>query len=136
MPDAETDYTVRTEAGTSAIGEQFEIMNYLREGFLDNWFVVDGCSGQPEGDINEWREIIAAIKEKKDLRHTRVGVKFQNGIYSLFSPRNQSGKNDTVMFDEREMQDWLVNAEALLKQHESAVEGGERNKKHTRARSD
>ena len=46
--------------------------NYLRAGFLDNWMVIDGYNfGQPEGSPDEWRQIVAAIKENRNFCEAR-----------------------------------------------------------------
>ena len=64
----------------------------FRSPYLSDWFAVapyDG-TGQPEGSGAEWREILAAMKERRSCTHfRRIAVEFDSGGNAWFwSPRN------------------------------------------------
>lgn len=100
-------------------------MNYLQSGFSDNWFVVDGCWAQPEGAPEEWREILVAMRSGLDKHFTRVGVYFQNGYATIYSPRNRAHEGDDILLSPDELEDWISNAELTLKEHFQEVKDGE-----------
>lgn len=97
-------------------------MNYLRHGMSSDWFVVDGCFGQPEGNAEEWQKIIAAVRAKTPCAcraSRRLAVDVMSHGFSLSSSRNSTGEEDVVFFPWAEADEWVKAAEALLSPHKS-----------------
>jgi hypothetical protein len=93
--------------------------------WLDDWFVIDGCSGQPEGPAGEWRQIVQAIRERRPLGFKRVGLSIGRDWIEICSPRNAYGADDhkTIFFSECE--EFCKSVEAVLALHdEEFTEGG------------
>lgn len=103
-------------------------MTSLRKSeWLEDWFVVDGAPfGQPEGTSAEWKAAIEAIKRKERYRDARrLGVRILPGGFGFYSPRNVTSEDDYVSLCAREVQEFIEQAEALLREYNHEVEKGE-----------
>lgn len=100
---------------------------FLRKSeWLDDWYVVDGCSAMPEGTAEEWQQVIEALKSGKDHRvATRIAVRTLVWGVEFYSPRNSCDREDSVQLDKDLLPEWIAKAETLLKTEMHCVEGGE-----------
>lgn len=87
----------------------------LRESeWLGDWFVLDEYqSAQPEGTAEEWREVIEAIKNRRNVSFRRVSVRFDSGFFSFTSPRNSIVDCEAILTPS-EITDFVAQAESVL----------------------
>lgn len=94
-------------------------MNHLEKSrWLSDWYVVRGSLfGDPEGTAEEWRTVIAGMKEKKPYVQggRRVAARINtNGDVEFYSPRNSTGPYDFAEVDAADVPAWIERAEMLL----------------------
>ena len=83
---------------------------------ITDWFVLaPGKFGfaQPEGDSEEWREILEAMHLRKNKAFKRVAVMFENGNAYLHSPKNSDDPYSYVIFA-NELDDWIMQTRKIL----------------------
>ena len=84
--------------------------------WLEDWFVIEPCTGtgQPEGNGEEWREIIAAMKERRSMSFKRIGVMFDSqGDAWFWSPRN-SMHRDAASVPAARVDEWTERATKIV----------------------
>lgn len=83
---------------------------------LEDWFVLEPSlfnQGQPEGDSEEWRQILDAMTNKTNKSFKRVAVMFENGNAYLHSPRNSDDPYSYVIFQD-DIDRWIMRAHKIL----------------------
>lgn len=86
--------------------------------WLDDWYVLEMPSwwytGTPEGTADEWRAIINAISEKRNLSFKRVGVWFDDDkVCHFYSPRNSIEMTECRLPTDKQA-DFVSQAHELL----------------------
>jgi len=84
--------------------------------FIDDWFVLEPAvfnQGQPEGDSEEWREILEAMHLRKNKSFKRVAVMFENANAYLHSPKNSDDPYSYAIFA-NELDRWIAQAHKIL----------------------
>jgi hypothetical protein len=84
--------------------------------WLDDWYAVKPPTGGgvPEGTADEWREILAAMKERQRQEFKRVAVKFdKDGTAWMWSPRNSVAQT-SVHIAPKDVDEWIASAESVL----------------------
>ncbi len=80
----------------------------------DDWLVITNYtgSGQPEGSIEEWREVLAAMSERKRAHFKRIAVEYDmSGKAWFWSPRNSSN-HCAASVDAADIDEWVTAAKA------------------------
>lgn len=83
---------------------------------MADWFILEPHSlgqGQPEGDSEEWQEILAAMANRTHKSFKRVAVIFEGGDAYLHSPRNSDDPYSYTIFADK-LDQWIDQAYKIL----------------------
>lgn len=86
-----------------------------RNDLRGEWRVPSTNNASPWGHRRDWRDLIAAMKERRAIRISPfLNLEFRLGAAHLSNPRQSSDRHETLYILEGDIDSWVAEAEKVI----------------------